>query len=1135
MSEIHATGAATPETSYYPAFRNLVNSVGTTLKPQVKCVMNPANQGGGLPDGNFFTANQFQHKNDTLPREGQLPERGALELKPLSHETTGIARSKQVKGYLSRYGVVLVSNFREFVVVAVSPNGTEELLESYTLEDTEIGFWQLAAHPKQAVEQHGERFLEFLRRALLQNVPLAKPEDLAWFLGSYARDARVRIEQSELPALRDVRQGLEEALGITFKEEDGAHFFRSTLIQTLFYGIFSSWVLWCKEKPTEPFDWKQAAWTLYVPMIGALFDRVATPTKIKSMGLLEPLEWASTALERVDRKTFFANFDEGHAVQYFYEPFLERFDPELRKDLGVWYTPPEIVKYMVARVDAVLREELDIPDGLADERVYILDPCCGTGAFLVETLNCIGERLRSSVGDALAAAAVKHAAMKRVFGFELMPAPFVVAHLQLGLLLQRLHAPLEHSTEERAAIYLTNALTGWEPPTTAKQQLSFTEMEEEREAAEEIKREKPILVVLGNPPYNAFAGVALGEEKGLVEVYKQGLNTPQDRGGWGIRKFNLDDLYVRFFRLAERRIAEKTGQGIVAFISNFSYLDDPSFVVMRKRLLNEFDSIWIDCLNGDSRETGKRTPDGQPDPSVFSTKYHRVGIRVGTSIGLFCRQEKNGRSASVRYRNFWGVSKLDDLLVSLTEPEFNDKYQLIDPIKEFRYAFRPVAARAIYLEWPRVSELAGIPPFNGPIERRGMALMGFDRNTLSERIRKYFDASISDEVIKAIHASLMMTGNRIVGPEARAKVLSEFRFDIDRIVRYPVKPFDLRWCYLENLRPLFSEPSPELLAHRDVPGNFYLLTRDTADKSNEGPPFFMSHLVCDYDCLSGHARHFPVWTFAAASSTHGDQTTFDLGAVANLSQKSRQYLKSLGFLDLDSPETAPLIWHHVLAIGFSSAYLDENEGAVRLDWPRIPLPASAKLLRSSAFLGARVADLLDMESAVSGITSGKILRHLQTVGVLTSPKGKKLDLEVRAGWGRAQDGGKTMPGKGRVVARAYSSAEIDALKEGAEVLQVSYEDILACLGSSTFDIYINDSTFWSNIPARAWEYTLGGYQVLKKWLSYREYDLIDRPLTHDEAKDAMNIARRISTLLLMEPALRQNYIRATTDSYKWYA
>src|SRR5213080_5327299 len=197
----------------------------------------------------------------------------------------------------------------------------------------------------------------------------------------------------------------------------------------MFYGVFSAWVLWHKEKPLRKndFDWKSAAWTLHVPMIKALFEQVATPTKLGPLGLVEVLDWTAAALNRVDRAAFFERFVESHAVQYFYEPFLEAFDPELRKQLGVWYTPPEIVQYMVARVDTVLREELHIAAGLADPRVYVLDPCCGTGAYLVEVLKRIAATLQEKGGDALLSSDLKRAALERVFGFEILPAPFVVA------------------------------------------------------------------------------------------------------------------------------------------------------------------------------------------------------------------------------------------------------------------------------------------------------------------------------------------------------------------------------------------------------------------------------------------------------------------------------------------------------------------------------------------------------------------------------------------------------------------------------------------------------------------------------------------------------------------------------------
>ena len=198
------------------------------------------------------------------------------------------------------------------------------------------------------------------------------------------------------------------------------------------------------------------------------------------------LDWTSAALDRVDRTAFFSRFNEGEAVPYFYEPFLEAFDPVLRKQLGVWYTPTEVVQYMVARVDRALKDDLGIPAGLAAENVYVLDPCCGTGAYLAEVLRRIFLNLGDQGLGALAGAEVRRAATERVFGFEIMPAPFVVAHLQVGLTMQSLDAPLADDGSERPGVFLTNALTGWEPHPTKP--LPFPELEEERDRAERVKQ-----------------------------------------------------------------------------------------------------------------------------------------------------------------------------------------------------------------------------------------------------------------------------------------------------------------------------------------------------------------------------------------------------------------------------------------------------------------------------------------------------------------------------------------------------------------------------------------------------------------------------------------------------------------------
>jgi predicted helicase len=697
-------------------------------------------------------------------------------------------------------------------------------------------------------------------------------------------------------------------------------------------------------------------------MISRLFSLIAHRDQLDALKLSEVLDWTGAVLNRVDRASFFSRFEESHAVQYFYEPFLQAFDPELRKQLGVWYTPPEIVKYMVERVDTVLRQELGLPLGLADKNVYVLDPCCGTGSYLIEVLDRIHRTLMERGEDGFTASDLKEAAQKRVFGFEILPAPFVVSHLQLGLLLQKLGVPLSEKSEDRVAVYLTNSLTGWEPPKGPKQHLIFKEMEEERDAAERVKRAVPILVILGNPPYNSFAGVSPQEEQGLVEAYKEGLVSD-----WGIKKFNLDDLYVRFFRLAERRITEGSpGRGVLCYISNFSYLSDSSFVAMRRRFLREFDRLWFDCMNGDSRETGKLTPEGRPDPSVFSTEYNREGIRVGTAIGLMVRRESRAEEPGVRFRQFWGSTKRADLLSSITAEGFDSQYELVQPGPEAKYSFAPSSSSAEYTRWPRIGELGARPPINGLMEKRDGALIGIDRVALSERMEEYYDPKVEWESLRP--SGLTRNAARFDARKARAKVLRLELFNPERLRHYALRPFDVRWCYYSPVRPLWNEPRPALFP-QCWPGNAFLMSRPAGVSSPEGTPFFYTSLLGDNDFLRGHAYYFPLG-LRSASPKHGakEQETLiqsDSGPSANLSGPSRSYLSSIG---LDKPdngrETAALVWMHVLATGYAPAYLSENADGIRQDWPRIPLPDSKELLLASAALGRKIAALARHGDAV---------------------------------------------------------------------------------------------------------------------------------------------------------------------------
>jgi hypothetical protein len=1148
LSEIHATGSATSETSYYGPLETLLNELGKTLKPKVRCVMQLRNQGAGLPDGGLFSARQFQRSGDL--KDPENPERGVIEVKGTGEAVSTIAQTQQVSKYWQRYGQVLVTNYRDFVLVGRDAQGQLVTLEAFSLADSEADFWQNVQQPQALAAEQEEQFAEYLKRVMLQRAVITSPQDLAWFLASYAKDARARIEKTDLPNLAQVKEALEEALGVGFAGEKGDRFFKSTLIQTLFYGIFSAWVLWHKQGETGRFNWRLASWSLKVPMIKALFEKVATPSNLKNLDLVEVLDWAGEALNRVDREAFFTQFEEEQAVQYFYEPFLQAFDPQLRKDLGVWYTPPEIVQYMVARVDTVLREELKIADGLADPNVYILDPCCGTGAYLVEVLRKIHETLKANGADALSGSDLKRAAMERVFGFEILTAPFVIAHLQLGLLLQNLGVPLADE-QERVGVYLTNALTGWDPPDdSAKEKfrqlaLNYPELEQEREAADEVKRDRPILVVLGNPPYNAFAGISQQEEIS-VDAYKAGLIDD-----WGIKKFNLDDLYIRFFRLAEHCITERQpAKGVVCYISNFSYLSDPSYVVMRERFLAGFDRLWFDCLNGDSRETGKLTPAGEPDPSIFSTAYNREGIRTGTAISLLVRKENSTQPQQVHFRHFWGNNKRAEVLESLNSAQFDAQYQASAPMPENRFSFRPSQVNPEYLTWPKLTEFCAIAPINGLMEKRGGALIDIDRNVLERHMEIYLDDTLSWEEYSKVQKILTEKKARFDPKIARRKILLAEQFEPSRLRRYSLRPFDARWCYYTGVRPVWNEPRPPLWK-QCWSGNSFLMTRPAGVASPEGCPFFYTRLLGDNDFLRGHAYYFPLQLMNGARLRAKEQLSLldMLGErpevdqpFANLSTVARQYL---AHLDLPNPDddttTALMIWMHTLAIGCSPDYLAENADGVRQDWPRIPLPNSRDRLIHSAQLGKQIAELLDTETPVPGVTSGQFRDELQLIAPITRVGGSQLnpdtDLALTAHWGYAGRGGITMPGKGRVVQRPYTPDEtvgwavpttLDPSENGGHC--PPYRELL---GADTRDTYLNDIAYWQNIPARVWDYTIGGYQVIKKWLSYREEPLLGRPLKTDEVREVTNMARRIAAILLLEPELNANYEAVKDNTYDW--
>ncbi|MCL4768414.1 MAG: N-6 DNA methylase [Hyphomicrobiaceae bacterium] len=1104
LRDVRRLGAGTPERSYYSALDNLLDNIGADLKGRVICLPDLGNTGAGHPDFGLYTKSQLQ---SGTPRKGQMPERGVIEMKPVADDAWLTAVAKQVTGYFAKYRLVIVTNLRDFLIIGEAPNGKAEKRESLRLAKDAAAFWELVSTPRKSAQRLGRAFGEYLKRALTQSVALREPKDLAWFLASYARDALQRVEaKRELPGLASIKTALEDALGMKFESERGEHFFRSTLVQTLFYGVFSSWVLWARQTPpsTERFEWRQAIWYLHVPFVSALFQQLASPKQLQPLGLVELLDWTEATLNRVVKEEFLQKFNDADAVQFFYEPFLEAFDPDLRKELGVWYTPSEVVTYMVARVDKALKDDLGVADGLAADNVYVLDPCCGTGAYVTAVLKRIDRTLDEKGLGGLKGQMVKKAALGRVLGFEIMPAPFIVAHLRVGSELQRLGASLKD--HERASVYLTNALTGWEPEN--RKPLPFPGLEEERKKAEQLKQKAPILVILGNPPYNGFAGVTIGEERDLSEAYRktEHVRKPEGQG--------LNDLYVRFYRMAERRIVEKTGRGIVCFITNFEWLDGSSHTGMRERFLNVFDGIRIDCLNGDSRETGKTTPDGKPDPSIFSTEHNREGIRKGTAISLLIRKHDHKSVREIAFREFWGASKRQDLLAN-ADAAVKPLYSTVMPVLELGLPFKVASVSPGYLTWPKLPELL-MTSFSGVKTARDDFLVDIDRLALEARIDDYFNPALPDDEIVRRNPVAMMTTDRFDAKKTRKELVSR-GLGVGKIVRYVYRPFDVRWLYWEPETKLLDEKRADYTPHV-FPGNRWISAAQALRRGAAEPQYAVFTAIGSYHVIERAALFFP----------------------EHLSSPLRPNISAVveRFLEEHSASVCEL-FSHIVAILNAPAYRVDNFSAIALDWPRVPLPGDANILRASAALGATLATLLDPETAAPGVSTGTLRAGLKTLGLPARRDGKGLDgddLKLTARWGYTQNNNGSrivMPGPGLVTQRAYTNAELAALAQEGKTVGLSLDEVLALVGDKTFDVHLNSDAWWSNAPARVWDYTLGGYQVIKKWLSYRERAVLGRALKPDEVIYVSEMVRRIAAILLMGPRLDDNYAVSKAVAVEW--
>ncbi|MGH6857093.1 MAG: type ISP restriction/modification enzyme [Methylocella sp.] len=1156
---------------------NLPASTETTFYPDLKALLNAVLKSERLPfdvvTGTSEGGARRRDMPDFVLGDSALFVGVYGEVKRANTALTDLAISTeqhdQIGRYLSQTGVVLLCNVRGIGLLTCDPSFKRELgkpvpPKKRVLEKT-VDLWSAASGsgPKQKVDPSAVEVLSaIITRAVTDLARIGSPSDLAKILARQARDAKAALPD-DLRPVRPLLDDYRQALGLAFdtNDEKGARFFRSSLVQSIFYALFAAWILWDKKAGADSaFEVDHAHQYLPIPFLDALLHDIRHPARMKHLGLDAHLARAIKTFNRIDRPLFrsrmtFPTIDgetTAAAITYFYEPFLEAFDPQLREDLGVWYTPPEVVRYQVQRVHYVLKYELGRSRGLADSDVVVLDPCCGTGAYLLEVARCIAAELKREGDESNLGLELARAFHERVMGFEILTAPFAIAQLQLFLLLDELGS--RPDSAHRLAIFLTNALSGWHDAGDIK--LNFPEMREEFDASQRAKREAKIIVILGNPPYDRFTGAAQAEEAELVAHYKGielvddidpktkqarrdefGKRKKKQRGQsllyleYGVRKQLLDDLYIRFIRLAEERIGEAADYGVISYISNSSYLTGRSHPLMRRSLLSNFHAVWIDNLNGDKYRTGKIIPKGLPgagtrDESIFTTDMDPRGIQPGTAVVTWVKRTvapTKPADTAVLYRDFWGPAavKRQGLLASLpagSPPESSTipPYEPVKPSQENRWRLGPKTFEGGFEAWPGLDEIFPVA-VQGVNHNRGIerSVIDTDQDALATRIRAYINAK-TFEAAASRFPELAPTRNEdgklaIAGydPDNVWNDLHKIGFDKSKVLSFLTFPLDQRFIYYETRTKLLNRPRPEYGENRN--DNEFLLTVPEPRKKSESRPIFATTL----SNLHVHERGSVVFP----REIRGGDLLADRDA--NLPEAAWRVLRDQFGLKGERRDAAARafvgkMFRVAFAILHAPSYQAEHKSALSADWAHLPIPKDKKLLDRLVAAGENVTRLLDANRDAHDVVESILgAGRARVLGPLKRIDGKQVrpdDLKITVTyWGG---------GKGRWKPRPFMAEELPAIVYGD------------AWGERTGDLFLNDDAYFANVPELVWTYQLGGYPVLKKWLGYRQADRRDgKPLTDDERRWFRQIIQRIAALLAFGPSLDGLYQEAAASAF----
>ncbi len=906
-------------------FRDYIQSISTKFSHKETSEMGYRTDFEVLLRGIFETIKVQRIDHDAKAKDGNKPDFVLLkgdvpilyiEAKDIGIPLDKVEKSEQMARYFG-YANLVLTDYVEFRFYRNGlPYGESIKIGDFNLKERTI---------KQFPESYGLLFKTLIDFSQSHKEPIKSGRHLAKIMGGKAQRIRDNIVQF-LSIQSEKNNELMRVYGAIKKmlvHDLSLEAFADMYAQTLVYGLF---VARYYDDSPETFSRQEARDLVPAsnPFLQHFFDHIAGPNFDKRLSYI--VDELCEVFAHADTKKLVEEYmEDADPIIHFYEDFLKEYDPDLRKKMGAYYTPLPVVNFIVRSVNYILQKDFVLPEGLADtsklsdgrHKVQILDPAVGTGTFISAIIRVIYERLKKQKQDGRWPPYVHNDLLPRLHGFELMMAPYTIAHLKLSLAFKRTGF---YRFYRRLGIYLTNSL---EQSDFQQNLLSFGFAESIAKEAEEamvIKNQAPIMVVIGNPPYSVSSSNKGEWIQEQIKVYKEGL---------GEKKINLDDDYIKFLRFAEHFI-EKNKTGIVAMITNNSFIDGITHRQMRKHLLETFDDIYILDLHGNAKKKEK-APGGGKDENVFD-------IQQGVSINIFVRKHENKKELGVVYHSeIFGKreSKFDFLNKSNIETVHWKKLNHAEPY--FFFVPKNFDLEEEYNRGFKINEI--FLHYNSGIQtKRDGTVIQFTNHEI-EKVSQDFQNLLEAEIKERYQ--LPEDGRDWKIKWAQKDMRN--KFSIERI---QYRPFDFRFtAYTGHSKGFIAYPREKTNINIVGKQNFSLLSSRTIPTNQLFDRIFITKFISDIHVASDQTYVFPIYIYDNNIQTSNFKSEF----IAEVEK-------------IVGETTVEDIFDYIYAVLYSPSYREKYREFLKIDFPRVLYPKDKKQFFDLVALGTELREIHLLES-----------------------------------------------------------------------------------------------------------------------------------------------------------------------------